>query len=373
MDDLFRRESRSCHINSSVNVKSIGVCVLVGLCVVLYPQLVVLTFLLFISKRLSLSVRLPVVLLLFSSHVHAVGVLGDVENKNNVTSSIIKSKSSAAALSCNVDESSESNSKNSDLALKRQALIDSVDEQLLRTCVITEKEASRRIQSGSVVIVDIRPSDEFHSYRVANSINLPYSIKSKAYLKSRHLFLVGDKADLLEMGLLCRDLKKQGFKKVSFVKNGLENWRGKFIGKNAKSVDSWAFGKIEPREFTSLKSKINWLILDVTGDDLKNRESSFLYQNMDVVSFSEKSAAGLERVKRFTAENDGKYLHGILVVSKSGENYRKLSDYLTSNGVNNAFFLEGGKTKYAEYQVIRQAFLARLKRGPVKPRSCSGT
>ena len=147
--------------------------------------------------------------------------------------------------------------KNEIRTSNREALLSSVDERMIKSCEMGSEEVQRRLLSKSVVLIDTRPANEFESYRIPGSLNLsPFEIKSKDFLKPKHLVIVGDSANLLEMGLLCHELKQHGFKKVNFINGGLGSWDKKLIGRDAYSIDGWVSGKITPRKFVSLKSKV---------------------------------------------------------------------------------------------------------------------
>ncbi|MCW8965101.1 MAG: rhodanese-like domain-containing protein [Candidatus Pacearchaeota archaeon] len=256
----------------------------------------------------------------------------------------------------------------------RENALNSVDERLIKSCVIGFDEVQRRLLSKSVTLVDIRSAKEFENYRITESINLSsYLIKSKDYLKSKHLVLVGDKVDLLELGLLCRELKEHGFKKVNFLKDGMSPWSGRLIGQNAESTDGWQFGKIEPREFTSLKSKLKWMVLDTRNSGLTKRDFDFIYQGLDVIAFRGGNANDLEKVNNFMSSQASNNLYGFLVISERGDDYRDIAGYLEKNHVNNIFYMDGGLINYSSYLADRNAFLARLKRGPADLRTCGNT
>lgn len=277
------------------------------------------------------------------------------------------------AISCDANfKESYLYDKNEIRTRNREALLSSVDERMLKSCEMDSKEVQRRLLSKSVVLVDTRSANEFESYRIPGSLNLsPFEIKSKSFLKPKHLVIVGNRANLLEMGLLCHELKQHGFKKVNFIKGGLGSWDKKLIGRDAYSIDGWMFGKITPREFVSLKSKMEWLILDVSNNDPSKNGSKFIYDGLKVIPFEIANMDSLGKVKNHMASFLNKNLYGFLIISNHGDRYSEVGKYLRKNKVNNVYFLDGGMTAYAKYFAVRKVFLARLQRGPVKLSSCS--
>ena len=253
----------------------------------------------------------------------------------------------------------------------REKLLSSIDERLIKSCIIRPQDVQRRLLSNSVELIDIRSPEKFYSYRVPGSINLsPYEIKTKASLKSKHLVLMGDKASLLETGLLCRELKEQGFRKVNIVKNGINYWKYKLIGRDAKSVNLWDLDQITPKEFTSLKSKWKWVVLNLNSNDLNVNDSDHVYGGLEVVTFDK---SGLDKLKKLASSLSNSDLYGLLVVSANGEGYEDISKLLEKNKIDNVFYLDGGTKSYAKYLAQRRVFLARLKKGPEIRISCGNS
>lgn len=312
---------------------------------------------------------------IYSSIILADVLPANVDLKNGLKSNVINFGNNTNKFSCSANQDVSDLSVRDEKAKNdREKALNSVDERLIKSCVIGFDEVQRRLLSKSVTLVDIRSEKEFENYRIPGSINLSsYTIKSKDYLKSKHLVLVGDKVDLLEMGLLCRELKEQGFKKVNFLNDGMSSWSGRLVGQNAKSIDYWQFGKIEPREFTSLKSKMKWMVLDTRNQDAKNKGFDLIYQGLNAIPFRTENANDLEKVRKFMSSQASKNLYGFLVISERGDDYRDIAGYLEQNHVDNLFYMDGGLINYSDYLVDRNAFLARLKRGPADLRTCGNT
>lgn len=275
-------------------------------------------------------------------------------------------------INCGVDfKESYIDGENQVRTNNREALLSSIDFRMMKSCGIGSEEVQRRLLSNSVVLIDTRPVNLFESYRIPGSLNLsPFEIKSKGFLKSKHLVIVDDSANLMEMGLLCYELKRQGFKKINFINGGIGSWEQKLVGRDVHSIDSWVFGKISPRKFVSLKSKMKWLVLDISND-VSDKSFKFINDDLKVTRFEMEDANSLAEVKKHMTSFSNKSMHGFLVVSKNGERYSEVERYLKENSIKNIYYLDGGMEAYAKYMVEREVFLARLKRGPVRSKSCS--
>ncbi len=255
----------------------------------------------------------------------------------------------------------------------REALLGSVNESMIKSCEITSEEVGRRLLSKKVVLVDIRPANEFESYQISGSLNLPsFEIKNKSFLKSKHLIIVGNRSGLMDMGLLCHELKLQGFKKVNFVSGGIGSWGKELVGRDAGSINQWAFGKITPRKFASLRSKMKWIVLDVV-DDLSEKKDESSYGDLKVESFDIRNPEIINKVNNYIDTFSGTKLFGILIVAKNDTHYRRVESYLKGKEMSNIFYLEGGSAAFKRYWAEREAFLARLKRGPLVLNSCGST
>ncbi len=254
----------------------------------------------------------------------------------------------------------------------RDVLLSSIDERVIKSCEMDIVEVKRRFLSKKIVLIDIRPPKEFGNYRISESINMPpFEIKSKTFLKNKHVVIVGNNDNIFDMGLLCHELKLQKFKKVNFIKGGIGSWEDNLIGRDASTEERWEFGRISTRKFVSLKSKIAWLVLDASADNEALYSWKSKLGNIRVVRFDINNSTNLNIVKNHMNLFEKKSLYGILAVSKTGEKYGEVDDFLRNNNVKNVYYLDGGIEAYEKYTAEREVFLSRLKRGPVKSYSCN--
>ncbi|MCP4492924.1 MAG: rhodanese-like domain-containing protein [Gammaproteobacteria bacterium] len=252
-------------------------------------------------------------------------------------------------------------------------MLSSIDEQLVKSCGMTSEEVGRRLLSNKVVLVDIRPANEFESYRISGSLNLPpFEIKQKSFLKSRHLIIVGNKSSMMDAGLLCHELKLQGFKKVNFVSGGIGSWNKELVGRDAGSIDRWTFGKITARKFASLRTKMKWMVLDLV-DDLSEKNDESSYGDLKVESFRIGTPESIDIINNYINTFSGTTLFGVLIVADNEEHYSRIESSLSKRGTGNIFYLDGGRPAFNKYWAERKMFLARLKRGPLVPSPCGNT
>jgi len=314
------------------------------------------------------SLMAPALVTADISNKHASGLKSSNEFLKHTENDVISDD-----ISCGVDfKASYLDGSKEIRTNNRETLLNSVDERLIKSCEMGYEEVKRRLLSKSIELVDTRPAQTFASYRIDGSLNMSaFEIKSKGYLKDKHLVIVGDSANLLESSVLCRDLKQNGFKKVNFIKGGIGAWNDKLVGRDAHSIERWMLGKITPRKFVSLKSKMEWLVLDISNDDLSEKKSGSNYDDLKVVPLVIDDVNNLNKVRGHTDSFLNKALYGFLVVSRNGERYSEAENYLNTHNINNVYYLDGGAEAYSKYMSERKVFLARLKRGPVQSKSCS--
>lgn len=331
------------------------------------------------SKFSSMIIKFLLALILsgcFGSIAFSRDNVVDVNNKSVQSNGFVNlDELVGVSSSCDADQADQNNQLvDQKSTQKRKKLLSSIDERLINSCLITHSDVQRRLRAKNVELIDIRSKKEFEEYRVPGSINLSsFEVKSKAFLKSKHLVILGNSLDLIEMGALCKDLKQHGFKKVNIMKDGLMPWKDKLIGDKAKAIDNWEFGKISPKEFLTLQSKIKWLVLDAREKPIDVHQSiKEIYAGLEVIPFKSDKKASLERISEFVSAQEINSLYGFLVVTDEGASYEMISEYLGQNNVNNVFYMDGGIKSYSKYLITRQAFLARLKKGPMKNMSCGG-
>ena len=92
-------------------------------------------------------------------------------------------------------------------------------------CAVTAQELMGSYGKPDTLVVDVRGNAEFVDYHIADALNLSLSeLRSKDFLKSKALTLVGSGKGEQELYVACADLKAAGFGKVRVLRGGMMAW-----------------------------------------------------------------------------------------------------------------------------------------------------
>lgn len=248
------------------------------------------------------------------------------------------------------------------------------DIDSIKSCLIGEVEVRRRMLSNSVTLIDLRPSEQFFDLKISGSLNFtPLEVKSKKFLRNHHLILVADTSNLITATSLCHKLRKSGYKKVNVFNNGLLNLSDKLVSRKGIKASDLHLSSISPKDFTSLKEKVKWLVLDVRDRGQLSNRFNDIYKDLKSISFSVKNKENIGDIKKTVNNHAYKDLHYVLLVSDKDIGRDGVFSYLKQNGINNVFHMEGGVSNYSKYLKTRKVFLARLKKGAMRNKSCNST
>ena len=91
-------------------------------------------------------------------------------------------------------------------------------------CAVSAAELSA-LKRADTVFIDTRPASEYAQFRIDGALNISVAeARSKAYLRSKPLVLVGDGKGERELYAACAELKRQGFKQVRILRGGMASW-----------------------------------------------------------------------------------------------------------------------------------------------------
>ncbi len=116
------------------------------------------------------------------------------------------------------------------------------------------------------MIVDTRTPDEFRKVRIPGSINLPpYALKTKTYLASKRLLLIGRAGSGAELEPTCRTLREAGFASVGILEGGLNLWAreaGPIVGEGATRR---GLSALSAADFVREPRPDAWLVVDASS------------------------------------------------------------------------------------------------------------
>lgn len=245
------------------------------------------------------------------------------------------------------------------------------DRHLLKRCLIDVTTVQELKASDQITIVDMRSPSAYNAYRIPGSINIPaYALKTKTFLKLRHLVLVNEGRSHRELLQACQQHQGAGFSKVAVMKGGLGAWhaQGGVLAGNDRAAE--ALSRISAREFFAAQNERRWVVLDATSETVSSWSD---FGSPTVVPYTTDSEL-VATLKSLPVDGESPALgSAILVVTTRGEGLARIRAFLISQGIRNAYFLERGLKGYQDYLATRRSLLARVQRGPTPVARCGGS
>ncbi len=222
-------------------------------------------------------------------------------------------------------------------------------------------------KDGNVVLIDVRPQKDYERYHLRGSLNIPaYSIKTKSFLKSEPLVLIGDGVSVASLLSVCGSLKLSGFSRVTVFGAGVHAWRELMTDNSGFRLKQDA-RKLTPKQFVSVKNEHQWLIvsLDKNIDDVKKEFGRFR-----IITYSEGDAVFARKLDQIFASRNPVGDRRLLFVSRDGARYAGIDAGLFKTYSNSMYYLEGGLEAYRKYVKTRSALLARANAKPRQEKGC---
>ncbi len=217
-------------------------------------------------------------------------------------------------------------------------------------CYISPKSARKEFAAKTAFLIDLRDSKAFQRYRISGSLNISvHTLKTKSFLKSKHLILFNEGHSYLRLEKLCTTLPEAGFRNVSLLEGGLNQWQKQIGVLQGELLAQRALNKITPTGFWKERDYEHWLVVNISPPDDKQRLSS------DVLNLSP-SDKGKVFIKSLTAAVAKRVSPYILIISARGEHYLKVQAILRNTDLNHVFYLQGGIYAYQQF-IDQQAMM----------------
>ncbi len=240
------------------------------------------------------------------------------------------------------------------------------------SCFISTAELMTLQKDTSLVLIDVRDEPVFKRLHIPDSLNMPpFAIKSKTFLKAKHLVLLNEGHSYRRVGWLCHELREAGFSKVSILKGGLNAWR-QYVGQlEGDALAERRLNRMTPAEFYQEKHALPWRIAKISGG--KQGQKKVLATSM-VIPRDAGSLAIRKAFQALVAEEDLASRPFILVASEHGENYEKVEHALRDSDLVHVFYLDGGMEAYRKHLKVQADMWHRIpgKQGRVRTCGASG-
>lgn len=227
------------------------------------------------------------------------------------------------------------------------------------TYAVRVKTVLKKHRDRQVVLVDVRPKEDFDRVRIPGSVHVPlHFLKTKTFLKGEDLVLVGDGREWLSLESACRDLKSSGFR-MSILAGGLPGWLaagGKVSGDVASLLGEKKVSASVLMREKDMEGRLVVYMGREAADDLPALLPGCVV--LDVEGQPEKAAA---RMKKEMAGRTG--ILPPLVLNATGKRYAQADAGFRKYGVGNVLFVEGGLAGYRTFlQGVKRAGLPREER-----------
>jgi rhodanese-related sulfurtransferase len=131
-------------------------------------------------------------------------------------------------------------------------------------CQISAQQAYGGWSKNQLLLIDVRRSNEFDKFQIPGSLNLPtFSVKSKPYLKGKHIVLVNDGHYVTQLNQECAHLKSLGFNKVEIMSGGLYAWHQAGFPVRGDRFEISKLNRMALSEWISALHERDWKYIDL--------------------------------------------------------------------------------------------------------------
>ena len=239
------------------------------------------------------------------------------------------------------------------------------------SCQISAQQVHEAWSKRNILLIDVRRENEFEKFRIPDALNLaPFSIKTKSYLKDKHIVLVNEGRYLTQLESVCEELKTKGFQKVNVLSGGIYGWHQAGFPVYGEKIELSRLNKISPSEWISALHEREWNYIDL-DNSLKSVDNIIHFPSIIEYEPNDKRAL-ISAVNQVNKSYNPRVLSGFLVVSNNGDDYKSVERLLRMSDAKNIFFLSGGVTEFKRYLKTHASLISRLARGFKEPHRCSG-
>jgi hypothetical protein len=230
--------------------------------------------------------------------------------------------------------------------------------ELADRCFLPPTRIQEFLTNGDTAVIDGRSQTSHSELNISGSFNFELTaIKTKSYLQTKNLLLVGQPYERRDLEETCIILQKRGFRSVQILLGGLPAWveGGQTVAGNVSLLQSTRV--IPVHEFLKEVLYRPWLLVDTDDGvaDALTGESSLLH-GMEVTSipFSDNTAQFLEALRKAHAAaqvTDSNVFVGLILNEEQIEDgvSHVLDRLLMDANFQRVFIVEGGRAKIEEY------------------------
>jgi len=234
---------------------------------------------------------------------------------------------------------------------------------------ISPKTANKLLADKTALLIDVRDWQAFQRYRIPGSLNIPpHTLKTKTFLKSKHLILLNEGHSYHQLEKLVLTLKSAGFRQLSILEGGLNQWlkhKGPLLGDLLAPSE---IQKMIPAQFWPERNYQHWLVIYISPTHQQQLSPSVLNLSPagDTKIFIEQLT---QAIAKRTQAGISPYL---LIISAQGKDYPKVQASLRDYKWPNVFYLHGGLQAYQQFLDQQTAVNTYIPTAQTKPATPCG-
>jgi len=276
-------------------------------------------------------------------------------------SAILTAQEKEPVYDCPVQSVVKKDLKTEVLARLEQPTLKSRDtERLISATDVISRQATNQM----VTLVDVRDTAAFAEVHIPGSYNIPlYALRTKSFLKSQHIALVGTGAAYNVLAATANRLTDAGFKSVSILDGGLNAWRK---AKGAVVGDPLAQQRLlalTPEQYFTERNYDHWLIVDISNNKLRDKvdkkssdktnENKALFPGKVNLPYQKDEKHLLSELKKtllsHKARSRKKSSTFLMLVDSEGDTSPHLASLINEMDSVQVFYLEGGIKAYRAF------------------------
>ncbi len=240
----------------------------------------------------------------------------------------------------------------------KPAKMDTVRPDL--ACAIAPTELSGPLKRPDTLMADVRPAADYAAFHIDGAMNLTASeLRSKPYLRSKTVVLIGNGQAERELYADCARLKASGFKKPKVLRGGLPVWLASGQAVLGRASDPARIGLLGPGElWAEARFDANLVLVSAERQGL-------LPELPSATAIPDASLATLQ-----TAINrrGKKPLAAVVLVTSAADGSASLADLRQGIQPIPLLAYTGTAEAYTRQLAQQNAVWAAQARGPKKPR-----
>lgn len=215
---------------------------------------------------------------------------------------------------------------------------------------------SREVRKKTDILpVDVRDLADFERCRVPGSLHLPlFSIKTKGFLESKPLVLIGKGSDYGRLESECRHLRSQGFT-VSVLDGGIQAWKAGGQPLDGNGCADEPLNTLSARELFEARHDETWLMVNACRS--KRGDGRQCLPQAHLLPHPEKPDEVLAQLRTIRGNHGGGEPVTLLLFDDDGNQIPSLARVLLKSEMHRVFFLEGGIESYRAFLESQAALL----------------